>query len=240
MHPNPVGETLLFPAPMLSFALPDAPALNGQLMKEVEARRATEPGIQRSNRGGWHSLDDFFHRTEPGHRALASAVVEAVRVATLRFQPDAKLDELTLEAEGWINVNPKGTLNAPHDHPGWLWSGSYYIQTPTMAGSDITQGCIEFLDSRTNLRVVSIVDLPFMRAKAQLRPAPGLLLFPSHLLHWVYPHDANDERVSVAFNARWRAGSPTLIRPEILSTRTGLSPLRRAQIWSAAPAHQDP
>ena len=47
------------------------------------------------------------------------------------------------------------------------------------------------------------------RAKARLSPAAGdLILFPSYLIHWVYPHQAAEERVSVAFNARIAEGRP--------------------------------
>lgn len=203
------GQTPLFASPLLSFALPGAAALNAALLAEIAARRQAEPSLQRSNRGGWHSADDLFRRSEPAHRDLARRLGEAARRATLSLQPDARLDPLRLDLEGWININPPGALNAPHDHPGWLWSGCYYVQVPPAdpAATSPTDGCIEFLDSRTNLRVISVVDMPFMRSKSQVRPQPGLLLlFPAHLLHWVYPHTGPGERISVAFNARWARG----------------------------------
>jgi uncharacterized protein (TIGR02466 family) len=202
--PDLVGEALLFATPVISFMLPDAATLNHMLMREIMVRRTGETGVQRSNRGGWHSADDFFRRDEPAHRMLAESLLAATRAATLRFQADAPLETLALEAEGWINVSQAGALNAPHAHPGWLWSGTYYVQVSELSGTSPTDGCIEFLDSRTNLRVLSVVDMPFMRGKAQVRPVPGLLvLFPSHLLHWVYPFEGAGERVSIAFNARW-------------------------------------
>lgn len=200
--------TPLFASPLLSFALLDTAALNAGLLGEIAARRTSEPSLQRSNRGGWHSADDLFRRPEPAQRELADRMREAARKATLALQPAARFDGLRLEAEGWINVNPPDALNAPHDHPGWLWSGCYYVQVPeSNAAAAPTDGCIEFLDSRTNLRVISVVDMPFMRSKTQVRPAPGLLLlFPAHLMHWVYPHPGPGERISVAFNARWSRG----------------------------------
>ncbi len=202
--PDLIGEATLFATPVLSFTLPDAAVLNRTLIDEIAARRSGETGVQRSNRGGWHSADDFFRREEPGHRLLAESLLEATRAATLRFQGDAPLGSLVLEAEGWINLSHAGALNAPHAHPGWLWSGCYYAQVPELGGASATDGCIEFLDGRTNLRVLSVVDMPFLRTKAQVRPVAGLLLlFPAHLMHWVYPFGGAGERVSIAFNARW-------------------------------------
>ena len=39
-----------------------------------------------------------------------------------------------------------------------------------------------------------------------IRPVPGLLvLFPSWLYHFVHPSTAYSPRISIAFNAAWRA-----------------------------------
>ena len=198
----------LFASPLLSFSLPDADALNVGLLAEIAARRAAEPSIHRSNRGGWHSAGDLFKRTEPAHQRLARQITDAVRTATQTVQPAADLNVLGMEAEGWVNVNPPGALNAPHDHPGWLWSGCYYVQMPAACEeSTPTDGCIEFINSRTNLRAGPSIDIPFMRSQVVLKPIAGqMLLFPSHLLHWVCPHAGSEDRVSVAFNARWVRG----------------------------------
>lgn len=202
------GIQPLFASPLLSFNVPSADALNVGLLAEIEARRAAEPSIHRSNRGGWHSGDDLFRRTEPAHKRLARQITDALRTATQTVQPAADLNVLGLEAEGWINVNPPSALNAPHDHPGWLWSGCYYVHVPPPSeGSTPTDGCIEFINSRTNLRAGPSIDIPFMRSQVVVRPMAGqLLLFPSHLLHWVCPHVGPADRVSVAFNARWVRG----------------------------------
>jgi len=195
--------------PLLTYEVSDAPALNEMLVAEIGARRGKEGGVARSNRGGWHSKSDFFKRTEPGHKRLAGAIREAVKAATLGVQPDAKIAALRMETEGWINVNPPGALNAPHDHPAWLWSGSYYAampDPPPARTSELpgTDGCIEFLDGRTNLKAVGNVDLPFLRDKVTIRPRAGLLLlFPSFVTHWVYPSPPGADRISIAFNARF-------------------------------------
>ena len=195
----------LFASPLLNFIVPEADALNAGLLAEIAARQAAEPSIERSNRGGWHSAVDLFKRAEPAHQRLARLITDAVGTATLTLQPAAKLHALGMEAEGWVNVNQPGALNSPHDHPGWLWSGCYYVQVPP-SGEEAapTDGCIEFRNSRTNLLMTPSVDLPFMRSEVVFRPKAGLLLlFPSNLLHWVYPHAGPGDRVSIAFNARW-------------------------------------
>lgn len=71
-------------------------------------------------------------------------------------------------------------------------------------------GCIEFLDSRTNLRAITIAGATCFMGKYIHCPVAGtLVLFPSYLRHWVYPNNGNGERISIAFNARfaWRPGT---------------------------------
>ena len=79
----------LFPVPLCSFALPDAAAINGALEAEIAIRRANEPSLTVSNRGGWHSARDLFVRTEPAQRALCEALRGAIDEATRQLVPDA-------------------------------------------------------------------------------------------------------------------------------------------------------
>ena len=46
---------------------------------------------------------------------------------------------------------------------------------------------------------------PVTADKRQFRPKAGtVLLFPASLLHWVHPNDSNSDRLTVAFNGRFR------------------------------------
>jgi uncharacterized protein (TIGR02466 family) len=192
----------LFHSPVVRLLLGDAQGLNERLLKEVEARRAASPGVRRSNQRGWHSEEDFFLRSEPACAELRARIVEAIALATARIAPTFDPATKQLQCEGWINVNGPGAFNTPHDHPGWAWSGTYYVKVPAQASG--TSGCIEFLDVRTNVRAITIEGANCFASKVTFRPEEGqLLLFPAYLRHWVYPNEQDEERVSVAFNARY-------------------------------------
>ncbi len=196
------GIQPLFSTPLAAFQLAETQALNAMLLEEVQAMQAHTPSAQRSNHGGWHSGDDLFRRSEPGCQRLCQHIVEATRQATLQLAPQYDFAAMGLQAEGWFNVNRMGDCNAPHDHPGWVWSGAYYVQVPPPSRE--RSGAIEFLDHRTNLRVLTIEGAPCFSAKYTVTPQEGmLLLFPSYLRHWVYPHAENTERISAAFNLRF-------------------------------------
>ena len=192
----------LFASPLMIFQIRDAETLNRQLAAESHAMRSQTAGMQRSNNKGWHSPDDFFRRTEPGCMTLRSHILRAVQEATRRVAPNFDFASHVLEAEGWININGLGGYNAPHDHPGYAWSGCYYVVVPHK--KEGRGGSIEFLDPRTNSTVLAVSGADCFASKCTLDPQSGLLLiFPSYLKHWVYPNEQDSDRISIAFNVRF-------------------------------------
>jgi uncharacterized protein (TIGR02466 family) len=190
----------LFFSPLLTFQLPGATELNRTLSAEIAAMRAQSAGIQRSNKNGWHSECDFFARTEPGCRELGAAILDSVQQATLKIVPSFDSKSVEIQAIGWINVSGKGAFNAPHDHPGWVWSGTYYVAVPS--GPSVHSGDIEFLDPR--VLAITVDGANCFAGPVTRQPEPGMLLvFPSYLRHWVYPNEQDCDRISVAFNARF-------------------------------------
>ena len=204
---------MLFPTPLVTFLVEDAEALNRELLEEIEKRRKGEQGVTKSNRQGWHSAYDLFKRKEKAQARLAGIIRDAVEQATRKLAPDADLSRLRMECDGWINVNPTGAYNTPHDHPGNLWSGTYYVATPDAGEASAISGRIEFIDARSGL-ADNLVNAPFTASKCGVRPKPGmLLLFPANLLHWVHPNAAAEDRVTIAFNARFIPRSAGASRP---------------------------
>jgi uncharacterized protein (TIGR02466 family) len=158
--------------------------------------------VVRSNRKGWHSESDFFSRPEPAHAELANAIRRAARDATRRVAPkEVKVGQLGMNIMGWINVNPPGAHNVPHDHPGSYWSGCYYVKNDRPGDEPTPGGAITFIDARSAPAGQPVVKAPAMKALHSLHPQPGaLLLFPSSLKHLVSPNETDQDRVSIAFN----------------------------------------
>lgn len=195
----------LFPTPLVISEVDDSQRLNAALLDEIAERRRAEPGMKRSNRHGWHSKRDLFERPEPAHKTLAQALTEIVVAATQRLVPGADFTRLDMACEGWVNVNPGGGYNGPHDHPGAFWSGAYYVAMPENAPDDPDGGAIEFLAHRPSNFFVNMLPAPMTSDKMRFQPKPGTaLLFPATIKHWVFPHHAEAERVTIAFNAQFR------------------------------------
>ena len=193
----------LFSTPVLRFAVPDATALNAALLREGARLRAAGNGASKSNRGGWHSDGKLFESDADCIEQLRSFARGAVFDANTRIGARADPASLDLKLSGWMNANPKGAFNAPHTHPGAHWSGVYYVAQPDVETGN--SGMIEFIDPRTDLPNWRILKAPAFKLKKKLRPLAGeLILFPSYLVHWVYPNEADTERWSIAFNATFR------------------------------------
>ena len=199
---------VIFPVPFVTIRIQAAEELNERLLGEIAKRQDKEPGLDRSNRYGWHSDLDLFDRPEPAHSELAGEIREMVGAATAKLAPDLPSD-LELVHEGWINVSPTNAMNAPHDHPGSFWSGTYYVRVPEADDADDNQsGAIEFIDPRGSIGLGGKLETPFTRGKFTVRPAAGTcLLWPSFLRHWVHPNRSSQDRVTVAFNSRFTRGS---------------------------------
>jgi uncharacterized protein (TIGR02466 family) len=196
------GMQPLFYSPLTMFEVDNAVDMNAQLLEEIADRQAQSPGLDRSNWRGWHSEDDFFERKEPGCLTLRGHILEAVRACTENVSPSFDFSRYGVQAEGWINVLSRGGLNTPHDHPGWVWSGCYYVSVPE--GDKDKSGSIEFFDTRTNLRTLTVEGASCFASKFVAKPRSGLMfMFPSYLRHWVYPNESEEDRVSIAFNARF-------------------------------------
>lgn len=191
-----------FASPIFTFQIADWEALNKALLTDILAYRAQSEGMRRSNQHGWHSDTDFFRRPEASFRALAQQINAAVVAATRQVSPGLDLDNRAFMYQGWINVNERGAYNTPHTHPGYEWSGSYYVKVPPPP-SGTRSGSIEFIDPRGSVNQMEGLHSLHFAPKIRKSPREGtLLLFPSYLRHWVYPNEQDEIRVSIAFNAR--------------------------------------
>jgi uncharacterized protein (TIGR02466 family) len=191
-----------FYTPIEWYEVEEARSLNAALLADIAARRKQSEGLVRSNRLGWHSENDLFERPEASFRQLCDIIVACVAKTTSRHFANADIADLKEGYHGWVNVNMKGAYNAPHNHIGCLWSGTYYVSVPKTNFPD--SGAIEFMDPRSaQTQGIKGSSNSFLNPKMKFVPEVGsLVVFPSYLLHWVYPNEHEEERVSIAFNMK--------------------------------------
>lgn len=203
--PSQGNVLLTFVTPVLVRRWPDAADLNRRLGELILAAESRDPGMARSNVGGWHSDDDFFSWEDPAIAELVSRINEGTREITLQVCGEGiKGREAEVAISGWANVSRDRAYNRPHDHLRYTWSGVYYVTLGENDPSAANSGAIEFLDPRLGVDFSQLPGAtvgPFLR----VQPEPAMMLmFPSWLRHWVHPFHGRGERISIAFNVSLR------------------------------------
>ena len=110
----------------------------------------------------------------------------------------------------WVVSQYANEYNPLHNHTGCELSGVIYLKVPDVKGRRNIEskkgkpegdGDINFVYNAASQRNFDI----FEKGLVQITPTPGLMLmFPSYLLHTVYPFIGEGERRCVAFNGTYR------------------------------------
>ena len=166
--------------------------LNEWVAAVLRMRAASPKPAGRTNRGGWNS-EDMAVLEQPSFAPLR----EAVRAACVSALREMGVAALPFDLQSWVNLHDRGGFNFLHVHEGCLLSGSFYLQVPQGSGRFV------FRDPRPGV-VHGYVKGPVPNGYGdiQLTPEAGLLvLFPCWMEHYVEPHDGDEPRIVIAFNA---------------------------------------
>jgi uncharacterized protein (TIGR02466 family) len=197
------GVETLFPIPLFRYRIDEA-NLNETLAKEIAKRRKAEAGMANSNRQGWQSEHDFFARQETGHKQLGRLLAQVLKSTLQSIDPAADFGKFDVTMNGWVNVNPPGGYNGPHQHTNAILSGVYYVDVPR--GPSEKGGAIEFLSPHPVRLLGGILKAEMFAERMRVQPKAGdLLIFPGQLQHWVHPNDSGKPRLTIAFNAMVKA-----------------------------------
>lgn len=102
--------------------------------------------------------------------------------------------------EGWVNDMVAGDYNPAHFHQGCLFSSVGFLRVPPGYEEEFqadkarqnTAGCLQFIDSRSAVGLKNLFTV---------KPVVGdFYLWPSWMLHCVYPFKSPGVRRSIAIN----------------------------------------
>jgi uncharacterized protein (TIGR02466 family) len=189
-----------FATPVYMFRIDGAEPLNTALAEAILKKEREDPGLRRSNVGGWHSSDDFFAWPDHGVDTLRQAVAGVVQtVVPLMVGGDC---EFEVRLASWANVLRYGGYNKRHSHPDCQLSLVYYVRVGTPPDDEAPEsGVFELLDPRVHAEMATLTGDPVGRSLL-IRPFDGQMsVFPSWMYHQVNPYYGEGERISVAINA---------------------------------------
>ncbi len=147
------------------------------------------------------SLNDLPWRV-PAFTELVRILDKHVAAFVKELEFDLGRERLKLDSL-WINVLPPGGVHTSHIHPHAVVSGTYYVAVPEGASA------IKFEDPRLGFMMAApprkAKARPEQRAFVYVQPQPGtVLLWESWLRHEVPLNEAEEDRISISFNYRWR------------------------------------
>ncbi len=196
--------TDLFVTPLMRRNCPGAKALNKRLRKIVLERERTTPALNRSGFGGWQSERDLLDWPHPEMATLRDWISEAVTEMTGHtFEDESLRVDGSPKVVAWANVLRRGNYDRVHNHPGFSWSGVYYVCLGGKPAS-AADGLIELVDPRGAANMIATPGQTFEN-RARIRPRAGeMILFPSWLQHYVNAYEGANVRISIAFNISMR------------------------------------
>ena len=185
----------LFPSSIHSLGINDFDDYKDQLVKEVYQERDENPiGRKISNYGGWQSnqININYCKSE----TLKDIIIRSL----CQLEPIFK--NVSMNVQGWMNINGPGNFNVKHDHPRSNLSGVLWIKTPKNSGNLVFTSPQLFNKFQ---ELYNYTDKFKYDTKSYMTyyftPTEGrILLFPSSLEHEVEENKSNEDRISYSFN----------------------------------------
>jgi len=196
----------VFETPIAVAKVTNAEPLVAQLRDSILAKRASHPGVMRSNIGGWHSEADMLDwGGEAAYQIADAAVRMAIRMT--HFSGPSGADAYDWLIQMWANVSGPGSANLTHTHPGNLFACVFYVD---FGGGPEEQTGGEFFLEDPRFPMTAM-HLPALRARdpdgnpqrtvLNFRQEPGdMIMFPAWMRHGVLAYNGTRERISIAIN----------------------------------------
>lgn len=188
-----VFEELWFPTPIWECQVQEID--NQSIQNYCKEVRRLKPGIQVSNKGGWHSSELPLPIPTDLEKLLFNIQAFANDVCTRHTgTSDLVIGNI------WVNINGQYDYNMPHDHQGSVLSGVYYVSVPASGMGDLVlhrgDTAEFFLTSKVTRQSTPMNSLVTTKPAKQ----STLYIFPSWTVHHVERNETNLERISIAFN----------------------------------------
>ena len=183
----------LFPYLLVRYDYKNYDDIKDDLIKHIYKLHKSDPeGQVKSNFGGWHSCDN------PTQNGIPQMYIDYIIHGLHLFAPCKLLN-------WWVNINPPGTLNRSHCHPGADLSGVFWVKIPPDSGQIAFRNPNEY--TQFNLMTYAPQELQedfHLYAMRRMDAQDGAgLLFPADLVHQVEMNQSQEDRISISFNLKF-------------------------------------
>ena len=187
-----------FPEPVFKYKIKDFKNLNIELAKYIYKLRDEDgDGLERSNKGGWHSKN--FELKIEGSIQKKFAILMQQYILNVFQNYGWKTENQNIRIkEMWAIINKNGDFNVLHTHPNCYLSAAYYVKTQEKCGRFQIE----------NPNIAKRHSYPQILGKNELNidvagidiTEGDLLIFPGYLPHKVKKNESGKDRIVISFN----------------------------------------
>ena len=187
-----------FPIPVFKFKFEKFRYFNEELSNFIyKLYEEDSKGVDRSNRGGWHSKT--FELNDKNSIQLKFALELQKYILKTFTNLGWKTENQNIRIrEMWAIINKKDDFNVVHTHPNSLLSAAYYVKAPNNCGRFQIED-LNMVKRHASPLISNQNELNMNVAGLEISEG-DLLIFPGYLPHKVARNETDDDRIVISFN----------------------------------------
>lgn len=187
-----------FPIPVFKFRFEKFRTFNEELSNYIyKLYEIDSKGVDRSNRGGWHSKT--FELNDKNSIQLKFALELQKYILKTFTNLGWKTENQNIRIrEMWAIINKKDDFNVVHTHPNSLLSAAYYVKAPNNCGRFQIED-LNIVKRHASPLIANQNELNMNVAGLEVTEG-DLLIFPGYLPHKVARNETDDDRIVISFN----------------------------------------
>ena len=187
-----------FPEPVFKFQFKNFRNFNIELARYIyNLYEEDNKGVDRSNRGGWHSKTFEMNDKDSIQFKFALELQKYILKTFQNLGWKTENQNIRIR-EMWAIINKKEDFNVVHTHPNSCLSAAYYVKAPINCGRFQIE----------NLNIAKRHSSPLLANPNELNinvagievTEGDLLIFPGYLPHKVARNEADEDRIVISFN----------------------------------------
>ena len=187
-----------FPIPVFKFRFEKFRTFNEELSNYIyKLYEEDSKGVDRSNRGGWHSKTFELNDKNSIQLKFALELQKYILKTFTNLGWRTENQNIRIR-EMWAIINKKDDFNVVHTHPNSLLSAAYYVKAPNNCGRFQIED-LNIVKRHASPLIANQNELNMNVAGLEVTEG-DLLIFPGYLPHKVARNETDDDRIVISFN----------------------------------------
>ena len=187
-----------FPIPVFKFRFEKFRTFNEELSNYIyKLYEEDSKGVDRSNRGGWHSKTFELNDKNSIQLKFALELQKYILKTFTNLGWRTENQNIRIR-EMWAIINKKNDFNVVHTHPNSLLSAAYYVKAPNNCGRFQIED-LNIVKRHASPLIANQNELNMNVAGLEVSEG-DLLIFPGYIPHKVARNETEDDRIVISFN----------------------------------------